>query len=142
MSISLETADRIVSGAREYAAREGLAPLTVVVLDAGAHVKAVAREDGAAIKRFEIAYGKAHGALALGVGSRALMARAETQAYFVAAATSAIGGHLVPVPGGVLIREADGTLVGAVGISGDASDADEAACVAGIEGAALTAQVA
>jgi len=142
MSISLETAERIVSGARDYGAREGLAPLTIVVLDAGAHVKAVAREDGAAIKRFEIAYGKAHGALALGIGSRALMERAETQAYFVAAATSAIGGHLVPVPGGVLIRDADGSLVGAVGISGDASDADEAACVAGIESAMLSAQIA
>lgn len=142
MSISLEIADRIVAGAREYGAREGLAPLTIVVLDAGAHVKAVAREDGAANRRYDIAYGKAHGALALGVGSRALMERAEAQAYFIAAATSAIGGHLVPVPGGVLVRDADGVLLGAVGISGDASDADEAACVAGIEGADLNAQVA
>ncbi len=142
MSMSLESADLIIKGAREYAAREGLAPLTVVVLDAGAHVKAVAREDGAAIRRFEIAHGKANGALSLGVGSRALMERAEAQAYFIAAATSAIGGHLVPVPGGVLIRTTDGTLIGAVGISGDASDADEAACVAGIEAAGLVAQIA
>lgn len=142
MSISLEIAECIIRGAREYGAAKGLAPLTVVVLDSGAHVKAAIREDEASLKRFEIAYGKAYGALALGMGSRALMERAEAQAYFVAGATSAIGGHLVPVPGGVLIREADGTLVGAVGISGDASDADEAACVAGIEGASLNAQVA
>ena len=97
MSISLEDADRIIAGARAYGARAGLAPLTIVVLDAGGHVTAVAREDGAANRRYDIAYGKAHGAVSLGVGSRALMDRAEAQGYFIAAATSAIGGHLVPV---------------------------------------------
>jgi uncharacterized protein GlcG (DUF336 family) len=113
--------------------------MTVVVLDAGGHVIAVEREDGSSNNRFEIAFGKAHGALALGMGSRALMARAEKQPYFIAAATSAIGGALVPVPGGVLVRDAD-LLIGAVGVSGDTSDNDEAAAVAGITAAGLVAQ--
>ena len=141
MSLSLDTARTIVAAARAHGSAEGFKPLTVVVLDAGAHVVAVEREDGASIKRFEIAFGKAHGALALGMGSRAIMARAEQQAYFVAAATSAIGGSLVPVPGGVLVRDTGGALIGAVGISGDTSDADEAAAVAGIEAAGLAPQV-
>ena len=112
----------------------------MVVLDAGGHVVAAEREDGASNKRFEIAFGKAHGALSLGVGSRALMARAEEQPYFVAAVTSAIGGALIPVPGGVLVRDTAGTLLGAVGISGDTSDNDEAAALAGIEEAGLVGQ--
>ena len=86
--------------------------------------------------RFQIAFGKAHGALALGIGSRALMARAEQQPFFIAAATAAIGGSLVPVPGGVLVQE-DGVTIGAVGVSGDSSDNDEAAAVAGIEAVGL-----
>lgn len=102
---------------------------------------AAEREDGASMKRFEIAVGKAHGALSLGQGSRAIMARAEQQAYFVAAVTAAVGGSLVPVPGGVLVRDGGGALLGAVGVTGDTSDHDEAAAVAGIEAAGLTAQV-
>jgi uncharacterized protein GlcG (DUF336 family) len=142
MSIALATASTIVDGALDHAARSGFKPLTVVVLDAGGHVTAAARQDGSSNKRFEVAHGKAHGAISLGMGSRALMERAEQQAYFVAAAASAVGGALVPVPGGVLVRDGDGTLLGAVGISGDTSDNDEAAAVAGIEKAGLTAQVA
>jgi uncharacterized protein GlcG (DUF336 family) len=90
-------------------------------------VVAAEREDGSSNKRFEIAFGKAHGALAFGMGSRALMARAEQQPYFIAAATTAVGGALIPVPGGVLARDGAGTLLGAVGVSGDTSDNDEAA---------------
>ena len=82
--------------------------------------------------RFQIAFGKAHGALALGIGSRALMNRAEQQPYFIAAATAAIGGALVPVPGGLLILDPDPRTVAAVCVSGDRSDNDEAAPVAGI----------
>ena len=140
MTMTLDTARAAIAGARAHGAEHGLKPLTVVVLDAGGHVVAAEREDGASIKRFEIAKGKAFGALALGMGSRSLMKRAEDQAYFIAAATSAIGGDLVPVPGGVLVRDADGALLGAVGISGDTSDADEAAAIAGIESAGLVAQ--
>jgi len=141
MILDLETARTVVAAARSHGREAGLKPLTVVVLDPGGHVVAVEREDGASIGRFDVARGKAHGALALGMGSRAIMGRAEQQAYFVAAAGAAVGGSLVPVPGGVLVRDPDGSLLGAVGISGDTSDADEAACVAGIEAAGLTAQV-
>ena len=112
----------------------------MVVLDPGGHLVVAEREDGASIGRVDIARGKAHGALALGMGSRSIMDRAEQQAYFVAAAGAAIGGSLVPVPGGVLIRSGEGDLLGAVGITGDTSDHDEIAAVAGIEGAGLVAQ--
>ena len=140
MAIDLQTARTVIEGARAAAREQDLKPLTVVVLDAGGHVVAAEREDGSSTKRFEIAFGKAHGAIALGLGSRALMARAEQQPYFIAAATAAVGGSLVPVPGGVLVRDGSGTLLGAVGVSGDTSDNDEAAAVAGIEAAGLQAQ--
>ena len=140
MSVDLETARRMIAAARAFGAERSFKPLTVVVLDAGGHVVASEREDGASNKRFEIAFGKAHGALAVGLGSRALMARAEAQPYFVAAVTSAIGGALIPVPGGVLVRDASGTLLGAVGVSGDTSDNDESAALAGIEAAHLVGQ--
>ena len=138
--LDLDTARAIVAGARVHAAQAGLKPLTVVVLDPGGHVVAVEREDGSSNKRFEIGFGKAHGALSLGMGSRSIMGRAEQQPYFIAAVTSAVGGALVPVPGGVLVRDSEGGLLGAVGVTGDTSDNDEAAAVAGIESAGLTAQ--
>jgi uncharacterized protein GlcG (DUF336 family) len=139
-ALNLETARTIIAEARAHGSSAGFKPLTVVVLDAGGHLVAVEREDGSSIKRFEIGFGKAHGALSLGMGSRSIMARAEQQPYFIAAVTSAVGGALVPVPGGVLVRSAGGELVGAVGVTGDTSDNDEAAAVAGIESAGLTAQ--
>jgi uncharacterized protein GlcG (DUF336 family) len=138
--MDLDTARAIVAGAREHAAGAGFKPMTVVVLDAGGHVVAVEREDGSSMKRFEIGYGKAHGALSLGMGSRSIMGRAEQQPYFIAAVTTAVGGALVPVPGGVLVRDGDGALLGAVGVTGDTSDNDEAAAVAGVEVAGLVAQ--
>jgi uncharacterized protein GlcG (DUF336 family) len=141
MSIDLSTARRIIAGAQQHAADADLKPLTVVVLDAGGHLVCAERQDGASNARFQIAFGKANGALALGIGSRALMARAEQQPYFIAAAGAAIGGALIPVPGGVLVRDGSGVLLGAVGISGDISDNDEAAALAGIEAAGLTPQV-
>lgn len=140
MSIDLQTARTVIEAARATGRDKGFKPLTVVVLDAGGHVVAAEREDGSSNKRFEIAFGKANGALALGMGSRSLMARAEQQAYFIAAASAAIGGSLVPVPGGVLVRDGGGALLGAVGVSGDTSDNDEIAAVAGIEAAGLRAQ--
>ena len=140
MSIGLETARVITAGARAAGKERGLKPLTVVVLDAGGHVVSVEREDGASNNRFEIAYGKAYGALALGMGSRSLMARAEQQAYFVTAATAALSGKLIPVPGGVLVKDETGTVIGCVGVSGDTSDNDELAAISGIESASLTAQ--
>jgi uncharacterized protein GlcG (DUF336 family) len=139
LAIDLQTARTIIEASRAAARDKGFKPLTVVVLDAGADVVAVEREDGSSNKRFQIAFSKAHGALAFGMGSRALMARAEQQPYFIAAATTAVGA-LIPVPGGVLVRDGAGTLLGAVGISGDTSDNDETAAVAGIEAAGLQAQ--
>lgn len=140
MTLDLETARAIIAAARSSARDQGYKPLTIVVLDAGGHVVAAEREDGSSNKRFEVAFGKAHGSLALGMGSRALMARAEQQAYFITAVTAAVGGSLVPVPGGVLVRDDTGTLLGAVGVSGDSSDHDEAAAVAGVEACHLVAQ--
>jgi uncharacterized protein GlcG (DUF336 family) len=140
VSLTLDQARGIIAAARSHGQDAGFKPLTVVVLDAGGHVLAAEREDGSSTKRFEIAHGKAHGAVSLGLGSRALMTRAEQQPFFIAAVTHSVGA-LVPVPGGVLVRDADGTLLGAVGVSGDTSDNDEAAARAGVEASGLTAQV-
>jgi uncharacterized protein GlcG (DUF336 family) len=140
VSISLETAKSITAGVRAAGADHGLKPLTVVVLDAGGHVISVEREDGASNNRFDIAFGKAYGALALGMGSRSLMARAEQQPYFITSAAAAIGGKLVPVPGGVLVKDATGAVVGCVGVSGDTSDNDELAAVSGIKSVSLVPQ--
>jgi uncharacterized protein GlcG (DUF336 family) len=141
MSLDLATAKAITAGALAHGASASLKPLTVVVLDAGAHVICVERQDGASNRRFDIALGKANGALALGMGSRALMVRAEQQPYFITAAGQAIGGALIPVPGGVLVKAGGGAVIGAVGISGDSSDNDEAAAVAGCDAAGLAYQV-
>ena len=140
MNISLGTAKTITAGVRAAGKERGLKPLTVVVLDAGGHVLSVEREDGSSNNRFEIAFGKAYGALALGMGSRSLMARAEQQPYFINSAAAAIGGKLVPVPGGVLVKDETGAVVGCVGVSGDTSDNDELAAISGIERASLVPQ--
>jgi uncharacterized protein GlcG (DUF336 family) len=140
MTLDLETVRSMIAATRAAGRQLDLQPLTVVVLDPGGHVIAAEREDGASMGRFQIAFGKAHGALALGLGSRALMARAEQQPYFVAAAGAAIGGSLVPVPGGVLIRSDSGQLLGGIGVSGDSSDNDERAALAGIEAVDLVGQ--
>lgn len=141
MTLNLASAQSIISHALMAARAHGFKPLTVVVLDAGGHVLAAVRQDGASNGRFEIAQGKANGALALGMGSRAIMERAEQQAYFIAAAAAALGGRLIPVPGGVLVRDAEGTIQGAVGISGDTSDNDETAASVAIVAAGLVPQV-
>lgn len=139
-TITQEQADAILAGAFAHAAEAGLKPLAVAVLDAGGRLVAFSRQDGAAPGRWEIARGKAHGAVMLGMPGSAQMARAEAQAYFIAAANGAFGGGLVPVPGGVLVKSDEGATLGAVGVSGDASEADEAAALAGIAAAGLSAQ--
>lgn len=135
--LSLETAQAILAAALAHARAREMNPLAVCVLDARGALKAFAAEDGTSLKRGDIARGKANGALSLGMGSRALFRRAQDQPFFISAATAAIGGSLIPVPGGVLVRDADGRLRGAVGISGDTSDNDEAAALAGIAAAGL-----
>jgi uncharacterized protein GlcG (DUF336 family) len=139
LGITLAQARTIISQALGRGRELNLNPLAVCVLDAGGHLKAFEREDGASNLRFQIAYGKANGALGLGVGSRALMKRAEQQAYFVLAANGALDGALIPVPGGVLVKDAGGTILGAVGVTGDSSDNDELAAIAGIEAAGYIA---
>lgn len=138
MSLSLELAQKIVSGALAYAKAQNLKPLAIGVLDARGAIKAFVAQDSTPLKRGEIALGKANGALALGMGTRALMKRAEQQPFFISAVGVAIGGALIPVPGGVLIKQA-GTVIGVIGISGDTSDNDEAAAVAGVTAAGLDA---
>ena len=140
--LTLDRADIIGRVALEDARTRGAQPLTVVVLDAGGHVKLVRREDGSGIARFEIAYGKAWGALGMGISSRGLAARAAKMGGFFTALASVTEGRMVPVPGGVLVRERPGgPIIGAVGISGDTSDLDEACAVAGIEAAGLVADI-
>lgn len=137
--ITLDQAKTMVEVAREKGRALGLKPLSVAVLDAGGHLLAYEREDGASPGRFEIARGKAYGAVMLGMPGSAQMKRAEDQAYFMAAVNGAYGGKVIPVPGGVLIKDAQGVVVGAVGVTGDTSDNDAAAAVAGVEAAGFTA---
>jgi uncharacterized protein GlcG (DUF336 family) len=136
--ITLDAARTMVEAARAKGREMGLKPLSVAVLDAGGHLLAFEREDGASPGRFEIARGKAYGAVMLGMPGSAQMARAEGQAYFMAAVNGAFGGRVVPVPGGVLVMK-DGAVLGAVGVTGDSSDNDAAAAVAGIEAAGYDA---
>lgn len=139
-SLTLAQASQIVDTALAESRRLGLAPMTVVVLDTGGHVVALKREDGSGILRVEIATGKAWAALGLGAGSRVLADRVASGAggaAFVNAIAAASGGRVVPVPGGVLVRDSGGHIVGAVGVSGDISDQDEACAVAGIAAAGL-----
>ena len=138
MNISLEQAQAIIAAALAHRKDRGYKPMAVIVLDSGGHPVAFEREDGASNMRYQIAFGKAHGALAFGIGSRALGQRAAAQPTFIAAATAAIGGALIPVPGGILIRDDAGAIVGGVGVTGDNSDNDEEAGIAGIESVGLT----
>ena len=140
MALTLEQARTIIQVARAKGREMGLKPLSVVVLDAGGHVLAFEREDGAAPGRFGIAQGKAYGCVMLGMAGRAQMARAEAQAYFMAAVNGVYGGQVVPVPGGVLVRDAGGKVLGAVGVTGDTSDNDAEAALAGIAAAGLVGE--
>ncbi len=138
-NVSLAQASTIVDSALRKGRETACAPLTVAVLDSGGHLVAFKREDKSGILRFDIAYGKAWGALGMGFGSRELGERAAKAPMFWTALAAASGGRVVPAPGGVLIRDGEGTVIGAVGISGDVSDKDEVCAVAGIETAGLKA---
>jgi len=140
MTISLEQARVIIAETLKKGRAMELKPLSVIVLDAGGHVQAFEREDGAAPGRFAIAHGKAYGAVMLGMAGRAQMARAEAQAYFMAAVNGVYGGAVVPVPGGLLLRDDAGAVIGAVGVTGDTSDNDAEAGLAGIAAAGLTGE--
>ena len=138
-ALTLEHARTIVETALRTAQEKKLKPLAVAVLDAGGALKAFERQDGSSLMRSEIAQGKARGAIALGMGSCAIFERAQEQPYFVASLNTMAHGSLVPVPGGVLMRDEGGEIVGAVGITGDTSDNDEACAIAGIEAVGFVA---
>lgn len=137
--LSLQQAGRIVDAGLGRARELGLKPMTIAVLDAGGHLVALKREDHSGILRPEIAQGKAWGALGMGLGSRALAHRAEIAPAFFVSLASVSQGRLIPVAGGVLIRGPDKEVVGAVGVSGDYPDSDEACAIYGIEQAGLSA---
>ena len=138
---TLVQANIIATVTLEKARETNAQPLTVVVLDAGGHIKTVMREDESGIARFEIAYGKAWGALGMGISSRGLAARAAKFGNFFTALAAATDGKMIPVPGGVLIKNAQGRIIGAVGVSGDTSDVDETCAIAGVQAAGLTADI-
>ena len=137
--LTLAQAQTIVTVALSEAKAKGMKPLCVAVFDARGVPIAVATEDGCSLGRFDIARGKAMGALAFGAGSRRLAAMAAERPAFIAGVTHSVG-ELIPGAGGVLIKDAQGHVIGAVGISGDTGDNDELAAIAGINAAGLTAE--
>jgi uncharacterized protein GlcG (DUF336 family) len=139
--ISLNKARTVVRKTITKGRELELKPLSVVVLDAGGHVLAFEREDGAAPGRFDIARAKAYGSVMLGMAGTAQMARAEQQHYFMTAVNGVYGGAVIPVPGGILVRDKRGAVIGAVGVTGDSSDNDAIAGMAGIEAAGLLGEI-
>lgn len=138
-ALTLKVAVNLTSQAI-YAARAiSAAPLSIAVLDAGGHLVCLQREDGASLLRPQIAIGKAWGAIALGKGSRLLALDAQQRPAFITAVNSLGQGSVVPAPGGVLIRDHEGGVLGAVGISGDLSDVDEQCAIQAIEALGLRA---
>jgi uncharacterized protein GlcG (DUF336 family) len=137
--ITLAQATQIIDEALAYARNVELAPMTVAVLDARGCVAVLKMEDGSSLLRPDIANGKAWSALAMGFGTRSLAGRAKSQPSFFSALASLAEGRVLPVPGGVLVRSAGGTVLGAVGASGDVADNDEACALAGIKAVGLIA---
>ncbi len=138
--ISRNKARAIISKTLAHGRAAEMKPLAVLVLDAGGHPKAFEREDNASAGRFKITEAKAYGCLMLGMGGTAQRTRAEEQGYFFNAINGVFEGKVLPVPGGVLVRDKNGAIIGAVGVSGDTSENDAAAAVAGIEAAGYTAE--
>lgn len=137
--LTIAQARKIIEATLAKCNEMGLKPMSVAVLDAGGHLLAFERCDGASPGRFEIARGKAYGAIMLGMGGYAMRDRAEAQPYFLNALNGAYGGMMVPLPGGILVKDAGGAVIGAVGVTGDTSENDATAGTAGIEAAGLTA---
>ncbi len=135
--LTLAAAQTAIAAALAYSREHKLAPMAFCILDARGVPKAYAAEDGTALRRYDIAHGKAYGALAMGVGSKTLGARAVERPHFISAVNGAIGGAMVPVAGGVLIRGADKSIIGCIGATGDTSDNDELAARAGLAAAGL-----
>lgn len=136
--LTLEKAQTIIAAGLKHARAANLKPLGIAVLDARGALVAYAVEDNSSLRRFEIAHGKAHGCLGMGIGGRSVDARVRERPHFGAALAHVFGGDFIPVPGGVLVKNASGAIIGAVGVSGDTSDNDEHAGVAGIKAAGFT----
>ncbi len=137
MALTLNMARSIVDNALAKSKELGLKPLAVAVFDERGCLRAFLSQDGTSLLRGDVAQGKAYGALALGMGSRAIFKRAQEQPFFVDAVNSLAQGKIIPVPGGVLMRDKSGVLIGAVGVSGDTSDNDETCAIAGVAAAGL-----
>lgn len=133
--LPMAAADRIIEAAFDAGHAAGMLPLTVAVLDAGANLIAFRRQDGSGTLRGAIAQGKAAGALGMGISSRTIRDRLKERPAFQAAIAAAADGRFIPVPGGVLVLDAAGEAIGAVGVSGDASDKDEYAAIMGVRAA-------
>lgn len=139
-TLSLDAASIIVDEALRVGRETELLPLSVVVLDAGGRIIAIKSEDGSGIMRFDIAFGKAWGALGMGISSRLIRDRLSNRPAFQNALAAASGGQFVPVPGGVLVEDSDGFTIGAVGISGDTSEKDEYCAILAIKKAGLLSE--
>ncbi|GAA5234755.1 heme-binding protein [Verticiella sediminum] len=136
-TLTLQQANQILTAAVAQARKANYLPMTIVVLDESGQIKAVAREDGASMFRFDVARGKAYGAVGMGVSSRALAQRAKDNPNFFVALGATAEGKFLPQPGAVVIKDAQGTIIGAAGASGGTGDEDEEVCIAGIQAAGL-----
>jgi glc operon protein GlcG len=141
-SLSLSVAEQIIDAALAARRKENLMPLVVAVLDAGGNLVAYKREDGSGVMRFDVAFGKAWACLGMGMSTRMIRDRMAQRPAFQSALASVSDGRFIPVPGGVLILDAAGTAIGAVGISGDASDKDEYCAIEGIKAAGFASEPA
>ena len=139
-SLPLAKAAEIVDEALRLGRAEGLLPLTVVALDSGGKLIAMKSEDGSGLMRFDIAFAKAWGALGMGISSRLIRDRLANRPTFQNALAAASDGRLVPVPGGVLVRDGDEITIGAIGISGDTSDKDEYCAILAIRRAGMASE--
>lgn len=140
-SITLEAATQMIAATTAYGVEHDLKPLSVIVLDAGGHPIAFARANDTSPARYAIAHGKAFGAVMMGMSGTTLNALAKDRPEFVASLNTALGGTVVPVPGGVLVKCADGKVIGAVGVTGDTSENDADAGQAGVVAAGFTADI-
>jgi uncharacterized protein GlcG (DUF336 family) len=140
--LKLEQANQIIGAALEKAREMKVRPLAVVVVDPAGNIVSAQRQDGASMFRFDVALGKAWGAVAMGASSRALSKRARDNPNFFITLAATAQGKFLPQTGAALIRDRDGTILGAAGASGGTGDEDEACCASGIEKAGLKADVA
>ncbi len=138
-SLTLQQAQTIIDAALKKSKEAGYQPMGIAVLDAAGHLKAFASEDGASMFRFDVARAKAWGAVGMGVASRKLAERAKDNPNFFVALAATADGRFLPQTGAVVIRDASGQLLGAVGASGGTGDEDEAICIAGVQAAGLAA---